>query len=77
MHWKVLAAISLASAFAGGISAGERADAAALAANTKPAKIVYVNVGQGDGVVVRIGGENVVSDTGEQFPEHVDETLQR
>ena len=74
MRWRSLAAIALSAAFAGGIAAGDRADARSGVA-AKPAKIVYVNVGQGDGVVMRIGGKIIVSDTGEQFPEHVDETL--
>ena len=74
MRWRSLAAIALSAAFAGGISAGDRADARSGVA-AKPAKIVYVNVGQGDGVVMRIGGKIIISDTGEQFPEHVDETL--
>ena len=74
MRWRSLAAIALSAAFAGGISAGDRADARSAVA-AKPAKIVYVNVGQGDGVVMRIGGKIIVSDTGEQFPEHMDETL--
>ena len=52
----------------------DNADAQSRSA-AKPAKIVYVNVGQGDGVVMRIGGKIIVSDTGEQFPEHMDETL--
>jgi competence protein ComEC len=74
MRWRSLAAIALSAAFAGGISSGDRA-AARSAVAAKPAKIVYVNVGQGDGVVMRIGGKIIVSDTGEQFPEHMDETL--
>ena len=74
MRWRSLAAIALSAAFAGGISSGDRADAHSAVA-AKPAKIVYVNVGQGDGVVMRIGGKIIVSDTGEQFPEHMDETL--
>src|SRR4051812_32084673 len=74
MTWSTAAAIVLALACAGGMTAGERADARSVAA-AKPAKIVYVNVGQGDGVVMRIGGKIIVSDTGEQFPEHMDETL--
>ena len=43
-----------------GVAAAASSQAAAL-----PAKIVFVNVGQGDGVVMRIGGKIVVSDTGE------------
>src|SRR3954453_15752612 len=74
MTWSTAAAIVLALAFAGGMTAGERADARSVAA-AKPAKIVYVNVGQGDGVVMRIGGKIIVSGPGEQFPEQLDETL--
>src|SRR3954462_5716233 len=69
-----VAAIVVSAACAAVVAAGARADAR-TAATAKPAKIVYVNVGQGDGVVMRIGGKIIVSDTGEQFPEHMDETL--
>jgi competence protein ComEC len=47
----------------------------APAAPTAPAKIAFVDVGQGDGVVMRIGGTIVVSDAGEFHPERVDRTL--
>jgi competence protein ComEC len=40
-----------------------------------PAKIIYVNVGQGDAVVMRIGGRIIVSDAGEHRVENVDEAL--
>jgi competence protein ComEC len=50
-------------------SAAERAPAA------EPAKIVFVNVGQGDGVVMRLGRTIVVSDVGEQKAKNVDEVL--
>jgi competence protein ComEC len=42
-----------------------------------PAKIVFVDVGQGDGVVMQIGGKIVVSDAGELFPERVDAALRK
>lgn len=74
MRWRSLPAIVLAGALGAGVSASGNVHAQHSAA-TKPAKIVYVNVGQGDGVVMRIGGKIIVSDTGEQFPEHMDETL--
>src|SRR5215218_9564210 len=74
MSWRSPAAIALSTVLVAGASAGRRADAQSLV-NPKPAKIVYVNVGQGDGVVMRIGGKIIISDTGEQFPEHMDETL--
>jgi len=74
VRWRAPAAIALAASIAAGITAGQHADARTAVA-AKPAKIVYVNVGQGDGVVMRIGGKIIVSDTGEQFPEHMDETL--
>ena len=51
----VLAALSVTAAGSGG-----PAQRLAL-----PAKIIYVNVGQGDAVVMRIGGKVIVSDTGE------------
>ena len=40
-----------------------------------PAKIVYVNVGQGDAVVIRVGGKVIVSDTGEFEIEVLQKTL--
>ena len=40
-----------------------------------PAKIIYVNVGQGDGVVMRIGDKIIVSDTGELRYENLVEAL--
>jgi competence protein ComEC len=43
--------------------------------STRPAKIVFVNVGQGDGVVMRIGGKIIVSDAGEHRSDVVDATL--
>ena len=39
------------------------------------AKIVFVNVEQGDGVVMKIGGQVIVSDAGEHRVESVDATL--
>ena len=40
-----------------------------------PAKIVYVNVGQGDAVVMRVGGQIIVSDTGEFRYDVLEEAL--
>lgn len=40
-----------------------------------PAKIIYVNVGQGDAVAMRIGGQIIVSDTGELRYSVLDEAL--
>jgi len=40
-----------------------------------PAKIVFVNVDQGDGVVMRIGGKIIVSDTGEYRLDVLQDTL--
>ena len=44
---------------------GNSTGVASQAATSQPAKIVYVNVGQGDAVVMRIGGKIIVSDAGE------------
>lgn len=38
---------------------------ASLQDTALPAKLIYVNVGQGDAVVMRVGGKIIVSDTGE------------
>jgi len=40
-----------------------------------PAKIIFVNVGQGDAVVMRIGGKIIVSDTGQYDYDVLDEAL--
>ena len=40
-----------------------------------PAKIVFVNVGQGDAVVMRIGGKIIVSDTGQYDYDVLDAAL--
>ena len=40
-----------------------------------PAKIIFVNIGQGDAVVMRIGGKIIVSDTGQYDYEVLDEAL--
>ena len=67
----VLAALFAAAlTLAGASSAGEVRNAAGF-----PAKIVFVDVGQGDGVVMKIGGKIVVSDTGEYRLDVVQATL--
>jgi competence protein ComEC len=52
---------------------GSPSDAGVTAA--APSKVIFVNVGQGDAVVMRIGGEVIVSDTGEHRYEVLDEAL--
>ncbi len=47
----------------------------AVEASAKPAKIVFVDVGQGDGVVMKIGGKIIVSDAGEFELENVKAAL--
>ena len=42
-------------------------ETSATPAATPPAEVVFVNVGNGDGVVLRIGGKIIVSDAGERF----------
>jgi competence protein ComEC len=41
----------------------------------KPAQIVFVDVGQGDGIVMKIGGKIIVSDAGEYEIKNVNDTL--
>lgn len=68
----------LAAATAGVVAlvAGGRAlPATESSAAGAAGKIVFVNVGQGDGVVMKIGGAIVVSDVGEHNVESVDATL--
>ena len=51
-------------------------DGAGSARNTATrGKVVFVNVGQGDGVVIKLGSTIVVSDVGEHNAATVDETL--
>ena len=53
------------------------ADALTSQSAASPAKIVFVNVGQGDAVVMRVGGKIVVSDTGEFRYDVLDEALRK
>lgn len=41
----------------------------------EPGKLIFVNVGQGDGVVIKLGQTVVVSEVGEHKVENVDEAL--
>ncbi len=54
--------LALAAVVSGSASAQDEGGRSLAAA---PAKIIFVNVGQGDAVVMRIGGKIIVSDTGE------------
>jgi len=66
--------MSLVAGTAAVVVLGSRSAATASTA-AEPGKIVFVNVGQGDGVVMKIGGAIVVSDVGEHNVESVDATL--
>ena len=72
-----VAAAAVASLPVGGVALWSSGGDAATArtASTAAAKIVFVDVGQGDGVVMRVGGEVVVSDAGEFNVESVDRAL--
>lgn len=48
------------------LMAGSASAASQRSAAPKPAEIVFVDVAAGDGVVIRVGGAVVLSDTGEQ-----------
>lgn len=72
MFVRLLAVVSIAIAIAPGARSGETSSAASA---SDPAKIVFVNVGQGEGVVMKIGGKIIVSDAGERRVENVDEAL--
>jgi competence protein ComEC len=52
------------------LPAGAAAEVTSTAA-TQPAKVVFVDVGQGDGVIIKVGGRIIVSDAG--FPSAADE----
>ena len=56
-----------------GGASGAQSESRSVAA--LPAKIVYVNVGQGDAVVMRVGGKVIVSDTGQYRYDVLDEAL--
>jgi len=45
------------------VPTGASADVTSTAA-TQPAKVVFVDVGQGDGVIIKVGGRIIVSDAG-------------
>ena len=55
-----------------GVSSGSGGSARQAAS---PAKIIFVNVGQGDAVVMRIGGKIIVSDTGQYDYDVLDAAL--
>ncbi len=73
MTWRRLAILISPILLAGIVSASLQAGAADTSAIS--AKIVFVNVEQGDGVVMKIGGQVIVSDAGEHRVETVDATL--
>lgn len=54
---------------------GSSVQAGSTAASGVSAKIVFVDVEQGDGVVMRVGGQVIVSDAGEHRAATVDATL--
>ena len=62
----VLASLALVSVAGGQATSG---------AVGLPAKIIYVDVGQGDAVVMRIGGKIIVSDTGQYDYDVLDRAL--
>jgi competence protein ComEC len=51
--------------------------ASTQAVTSTVATIAFVDVGQGDAVVMKIGGAVIVSDVGEHRPDNVDATLRR
>ena len=57
------------------LAIGRPADAVTSRSEAVPAKIIFVNVGQGDAVAMRIGGKIIVSDTGEFRYDVLDEAL--
>ena len=59
------------------LALGRPADAVTSRSAAVPAKIIFVNVGQGDAVVMRIGGKIIVSDTGEFRYDVLDEALRQ
>ena len=77
MSVRLLAAagVVVAAVLGGGSSGASDAALASASASPKPAKIIFVNVAQGDGVVMRVGGKIIVSDAGEHRVENVDEAL--
>jgi competence protein ComEC len=70
----LLVVVALGCGYAG-LAQLPGADATTLAAPS--ARIVFVDVGQGDGVVMRIGNKLIVSDVGEDEEEAVDQALER
>jgi hypothetical protein len=62
---------------AAGLAVADEALGSSERANGPTATISYVDVGQGDGVVIRIGTKIIVSDAGELNPQSVDNELHR
>ena len=62
---------------AAGLAVANEALASSQRTSRPSAVISYVDVGQGDGVVMRIGKKIIVSDAGELNPESVDKELRR
>jgi len=70
----LLVVAALGCAYAG-LAQLPGADATTLARPS--ARIVFVDVGQGDGIVMRIGNKLIVSDVGEDEEQAVDQALER
>jgi competence protein ComEC len=70
-----LAGLALLVAATFGLLGGAGTSPAAAGAGAQRGKIVFVNVGQGDAVVIKLGSTIVVSDVGEHDVDVVDATL--
>ncbi len=72
-RWLLVIALVALVLTVGGSASARVADHAAASAST--AKIVFVDVGQGDGVVMKIGSKIIVSDAGEFELENMNDAL--
>ena len=72
----VLAVMLLFAVAASGVASGGE-ERVVIAAGGEPAIITFVDVDQGDGVVMKIGGKVIVSDAGEHRVENVNAALER
>jgi competence protein ComEC len=71
----VVIALSVALAVAVAALRPRQGSADGAGAASKPARIAFVDVGQGDGVVMKVGSAVVVSDAGEVHPENIEAQL--
>jgi len=74
-HLRVFVAAALSLFAVGGLMVADEAVGSSGASGQALATVKFVDVGQGDGVVMRVGSQIIVSDAGELNPQNVDAAL--